>query len=156
MGAKRGGDHDSGEPDPAAAMNRQPFAGPRPSLIDDGAKRGDKAAAETRGGGEIEALRQAHQIYVGEVDGDEFGEGAPMSEARLHLVVANVLVARIALWTSAAARNEGHRDAVALLPQPHILAHLLDDARKLVARHMGKLDVAVVAHPAVPIAAADA
>src|SRR5260221_9329700 len=107
MGAKRGGDHDSGEPDPAAAMNREPLAGPRPSLIDDGAKRGDKAAAETRGGGEIEALWQAHQIDVGKVDGDQLSERAPMGETRLHLVVADVVIARVALGAMSTARNEG-------------------------------------------------
>ena len=41
-------------------------------------------------------------------------------------------------------------------PALHILAHGLDHAGQFVAGDMGQLDVAVVAHPAVPVAAAQA
>ena len=95
--SQRIGDHDGGQAHAAAAVDRDPLPGGHPALIDDGAERGDKAAAEAGGGGEIDCLRQAHQIDIGVVDGNIFGEGAPMGEAGLKLVIADLVIAGVAL-----------------------------------------------------------
>ena len=67
-------------------MHRHPFAAAHAALIDDGAERGGKPAAEAGGGGVVEIVGQMHQVLVGIVDCDIFGERAPMGEARLELV----------------------------------------------------------------------
>ncbi len=79
-----------------------------------------------------------------------------MGEAGLELVIADLLVAGMALRTGAAAPDEGHRHPVADTPEGHVPAHRLDHPGQFVAWHMGQLDVAVMADPAVPVAAADA
>jgi hypothetical protein len=79
-----------------------------------------------------------------------------LREAGLHLVVADLVVAGEALRARAARADERHGDALAHRPSGHVGADLVDGARELVARHMRQLDVAVVAHPAVPVAAAQA
>ncbi len=77
-----------------------------------------------------------------------------MGETRLGLVIADLVIAGLALWTGAAGANERHRDAVARLPAGHIFADGFNHAREFVSWHMGNMDVRVVAHPAVPVAAA--
>ena len=92
------------------------------ALVDDGAKRGDEAAAEAGRGGEIQLFRQPHEVGVGKVERDIFGERAPGGEARLELVLADLMVAGIAFEAMAAAADERHRDAVAVLPARHLAA----------------------------------
>ena len=150
------GDHDCGEPDAATAVNRDPLAGADPALVDDRAEGRREAAAEAGRGGERHAFGQGYEIEVGLMDGDVFGEGAPMGEARLLLVQADLLMPGVALGAAAAAADERHGDLVARLPSGHVLAHGLDHAGQFVPRNMGERDVAVVAHPSMPVAAADA
>jgi hypothetical protein len=109
----RVGDHHRREADPAAAVHDDPFAGRRASLHNHGTERGDEAAAEARRVDEAQALRQRNQVDVGVGERDVLGEGAPGGEARLEVVVADVLVAGEALRAVSAAHGKGHRDPVA-------------------------------------------
>jgi len=79
-----------------------------------------------------------------------------VSEAGLELMIADLLVARKAGLAMATARHEGHGHPLPQLPVAHALAQLDDGAHQLMAWHMGQADVRVVAHPAVPVAPADA
>ena len=90
-------------------MHRDPLARLHPALVDDGAKRGDEAAAEACGGGEVQLVGQAHEIGVGIVDRDIFGERAPGGEAGLELVLADLVVAGIAFEAMAAAARRTAR-----------------------------------------------
>ncbi len=78
-----------------------------------------------------------------------------MREAGLKLVVAHLLVPGMAFGAMPARRHERHRDAVADFPFLYLLAHRFHHARELVVWNVGELDVGVVAHPAMPVAAAD-
>ena len=55
-----------------------------------------------------------------------------------------------------ATAGERHGDPVAQCPVLHILADRLDHTGQFVARDVRQVDVTVVTHPTVPIAAADA
>ena len=156
VGADGVGDHHRGKPDAAAAVHRDPLPGARLALVDDGAKGGREAATEARRRVERHGFGQRDEVQIGPVDRDEFGERAPVGEAGLELVVANLLLSRLTLRAFAAAADEGNRHAIARLPFPDVLADGFDDAGKLMARHMGQRDVLVVPDPAVPVAAANA
>ena len=149
-----GRDHDGREPDTAAAMDRDPLAGLHAALIDDGAERGDKAAAEARGGGKIEFLGQRNEVRVGVVHRHIFRERAPGREAGLELLLADLMIAGMAFVAMSASADERHRDAVALLPACDVLSGRKHGARELVARHMRQHHIRVVPHPAMPVAPA--
>ena len=155
IGAHGARDHDRRQADAAAAVHGDPFAGCDAALVDDGAEGCDEAAAQTRGGGEVHLLGELHEIRVGEVERDIFGEGAPGGEARLELIFADLVVAGDAFEAMAAAGNEGHGDAVALLPAGHAAADRGNPAGELVAGDVRQADVGIVSHPAVPVAAAE-
>jgi hypothetical protein len=61
-----------------------------------------------------------------------------MGEARLFLVVADLLIARLALGATAAAADKGHRHPVAASPVLDVCTHGLHHARQLVAGHIGR------------------
>ena len=67
---------------------------------------------------------------------------------------ANLLIARITFRAASTAADERYSYAVTHLPVVHIFTHGLHDARKLMPGNMRQIDVAVVAHPSMPIAAA--
>ena len=76
-------------------------------------------------------------------------------EARLGLAVADLVVAGGALRARPARAHERDDHALPGPPPRHALADRLDDAGELVAGHVReRADVGVVAHPAVPVAAA--
>ncbi len=79
-----------------------------------------------------------------------------MGEARLELLLADLLVAGAAFLTMTAARDKGHGDPIAHSEAFHIAADGGDGAGKFMARHVGKANVGIMAHPAVPVAAAEA
>ena len=78
-----------------------------------------------------------------------------MREAGLELVGTDLLIAGMALRTTTAARDERHSDAVANLEALHAVADRDYAASQLMARHMWQLDVRIVPHPAMPVAAAN-
>ena len=90
------------------------------------------------------------------LDADIFCERAPAGEARLRLVLADLMVAGVAFEAAAAADREGHGDAVAGLPAAHLLAGGDHDAGQFVAWDMRQRDAVIVAHPAMPVATAKA
>src|SRR5207245_7810810 len=99
---------------------------------------------------------QAYEIGVGMLDADVFGERAPAREARLRLVLADLMVAGVAFEAAAAADGERHGDAVASLPAAHLLASRDHDARQLMPGDMWQRDTVIMAHPVMPVAATEA
>ena len=79
-----------------------------------------------------------------------------MGEAGLKLVIADLMIAGVALGASAAAADKRHRYAITLFPKGNVLADSFNNSRQLVPRNMGKPDIRVMAHPAVPVTAAHA
>ncbi len=137
-------------------MHCHPFAAGHPCLVHHRAEGGGETAAEAGSGRIVDGLGQVHEVLVGVVDRDIFGKRAPMGEARLELLFANLLVAGAALTAMAAAGDEWHRHALAFAEAAHALAHGHDRAGKLMARHMRQPDIGVMPHPAMPVAAAQA
>ena len=124
------------------------------ALVDDGAKRGDEAAAEAGGRGEIEVVVQPDKIGVGKIERHIFRERSPGREARLELSFADLVVAGIAFEAMAAAADEGRGHAIADAPAADLAADRGNRTGKLVSRHMRQHDVGIMPHPAVPVAAA--
>lgn len=87
---------------------------------------------------------------------DELRKRPPMSEARLKLRIADLLVTAVALGTRATPADKGHRYTVADLPPGDVPANFRHDAGKLMPGNMRQLDVRIMPLPAVPVAAADA
>jgi|SRR5688572_16958281 len=96
-----------------------------------------------------------HEVCVGVIDGDQFGEGTPGREAGLELAITHLLVAGHALRASTASADKRNGYPVAASKVADICADLLDDTCKFMARNVGQGDVGVVSHPSVPVAAAD-
>ena len=151
------GDHDRGQPHPAAAVDGDPLARPDPALRDHRPKGRGEPAPETRRRDEVDLRRQANQIHIGVSNGDILCIRAPPGKARLELPVADLLIAAATLRARPARAHERQRDAVPRLPPGDVLSRLRDDPRQLVAGHVRQAgDIRVVPEPAVPIAPADA
>src|SRR5262249_57946168 len=82
---------------------------------------------------------------------DALRERAPVVEAGLALVVADLALAGEAARTAPARAHERDRDALAAAPALDARADLLDRARELVPGHVRQRDVRIVALPAVPV-----
>ena len=154
-GTQAAGDGDRGQPDPTRPDDDDALpAGHARPRDDRPVCRGD-AAAEPGRPALVEALRQRDEVRRGRVDDDELRERPRVGEAGLTLPRADLAVARQAHRALAARHDERSRDAA---PQPrgiHPLADGLDDPGELVTGHVReRRDVAVVPHPAVPVAAA--
>src|SRR5262249_53588103 len=85
---------------------------------------------------------------------DVFRETAPVCEAGLQLMIANLLIAAAARRACATCTHERHFDPIAHVPSSYEFAFGCTDARQLVARNMRYANVRVVSHPTVPIASA--
>ena len=135
-------------------MDDDGLAGLHPGDVGDGTVGGGEAAAEAGGdlGGHL--VGDPDQVDVGPGERHQVGERAPLGEPRLELVLADLAVAAGARPAPPAREDERRRDPVADLPAGHRGAGLDDGAGQLVTGHVGQLDVVVVAHPAVPVAAA--
>ncbi len=154
IGAHRGRDHDHRHPDAAAAMHGHPLSRLHPPPVDDRAKGRDKAAAETSGSGEVEVLVQPHQIGVGEVERDKFCERPPGGEPWLELLFADLMVAGRTLEAVATPTGEGRRHPVPGTPVLYLTADSRDRSGKLMPGHVRQHDIGIMAHPAMPVAAA--
>ena len=124
------------------------------ALINHTTETGGKAAAEARRGGEFHIVWKCNQVGVGIVDGNILRKAAPMGKARLELVVADLMVAAVAFRAMSASRYERDGDPVALFPAFDVLANPDNGTGKFMARYMGQLYIGIMAHPAVPVAAA--
>ena len=78
-----------------------------------------------------------------------------MREARLKLVVTNLLVARATLGTVAATPNKWNGNPVTDLPPRNALTNRLDDAGQLVTGNVWQRYVRIVSLPAVPVTPAN-
>lgn len=148
-------DHDGGEADTAAAVDGQPFAGLQASLHDNTAERGCETAAEAGGGCEINGVGEFDEVHIRVSDFDVLREGSPLRETGLGVVVADVLVTAVALWAVSAAAAERHGHAGFWFPAANIGPDGHDDSCEFVTWDMWQLDIGVVSHPTVPIAAAE-
>ncbi len=148
--------HDGGQANAATAVNRQPFARREPGLRDHRAKGRHKPAAQTGCRHKVQFLRQPDQVPVRPGNGYKRSKRTPGREARLKLVVAQVLVPGLALRATTASDHERQGHAVACLPAMHLAAGCLDDARHFVTGHVRETDIGIVSHPGVPITAANA
>ena len=135
-------------------MYGHPLAGSDLSLINDGAKGGGEPAAQAGRCRKVQPFGSADQIDVGKMDGYIFGERSPVGKARLELVVADLMIARMTLRASTAAADEGHCDPVSGPPADNVLANCHDMARQLMPRNMRQSYVRVMPLPPMPIAAA--
>ncbi|CAI8705482.1 hypothetical protein EMIT0P176_110006 [Pseudomonas sp. IT-P176] len=88
------------------------------------------------------------------MDADVLGKRTPMSEARLELLVAHLLIAAVALCASTTPAYERHGHTVADLPSRDVFSHLGHDARELMTWYMRQFNVGVMTFPAMPVAAA--
>src|SRR3546814_11519121 len=83
-----------------------------------------------------------------------FGKRCPMGETGLELVGANLLVSRMTLGAAAATGDERNRHAVTDPEAPHVASGRHHLAGRFMARHMRQADIRIMAHPAMPVAAA--
>ena len=155
--AESRGDHHRREPDAAAAVDRDPLARLRAADLHDRAIGGGEAAAEAGRSVGADRLGQRDEVDVGPVERDELGEGAPVREARLALAIADLLVARGALLAVSARAHErdGHARARRPLRTSGPTASTTP-ASSWPGTWGKRADVRVVAHPAVPVRAAQA
>ena len=147
-------DHHCGEACAAAAEDGAPVPGLGPPLVDDRPVGGGETAAEPGSGDGVDPVGKPDEVGVGDLDHDPLGEGAPTGEPRLDLVGADVLGTLPAQLAAAAGVHEGCADPVARPEPGNRPADLGDDTRQLVAGDVREPDVGVVAHPGVPVAAA--
>jgi hypothetical protein len=137
-------------------VDRHPVSGRDAPVHLYGRERGHEPAAEARRFDEVDLLRQAHEVELGARHDDVLGERTPRRESHLVVVVADLRVpvaARLAVPATAAERR-GH--VLAGLEPAGVRADLRHHARELVPGHVRQVDIGVVAHPPVPVAAADA
>jgi hypothetical protein len=130
---------------------RNPLPGGNFALSYEGPKRGHESTPQAGCGDIIEFIRQAHQIDVGVMDRHKFGKRTPMGKTWLELIVTNLMVARQALGTNAAATNKREGYSVANFPPAHIFPDILDDAGDFVAWYMGQRNVRIMPHPSMPV-----
>ena len=149
-------DHDGGEPQPAAAVNRHPFPRGHPPLADHGAVGRGETAPKDGGRREIHPLGNPHQIDIGMAHSHAFGKRAPVGQAQLKGVVADLVMSLPALGATAARAGNGHGDPVAGEPFRNMGAHRFDHPGHFMAGNVRRTDSGLAAHPALPVAEADA
>src|SRR6185503_5264614 len=153
MRSERASNHDGGEPNTAAAVHRDPLPLADSCLIHYRAEGRCEAAAERRGCREAQLIRQPNHIVIRAVNRDVFGERSPMCEARLELMIADLLISRATRPAQAARAHERNGDAIADVAAGDELPFGRNHARKLMTRHVRHTNVRIVPHPPVPIAA---
>ena len=117
-------------------MNRNPLTSLGFSLRYHSPKGSDKTAPETGCGDKINFFRQPHQVNVGVFNCNELSERPPMSEPRLKLVVADLVIPGCTLATKPAAADKGERDPVTLAPIHHQFSNLPNHACQFMAGYM--------------------
>src|SRR5690606_23861736 len=88
--ATGGGDHDGTEPDAAGAEHDDLLPWCEPRAPGDGAVGGGEPAAEARGGLQGDVVGDGDEVGVGGVQHDELGVRAPVGEAGLGLIGADL------------------------------------------------------------------
>src|SRR5690348_2405290 len=146
--------HNRGESDTAAAVDCDPLPFGDARLVHHCAKRCGETTPQARGSCETQLIRYTHQIKIRAMDGDVLGEGAPVRETGLQLVIADLLISRAARPACAAGADEGYCDSITDLPTNDMFALGGDLAGKLVPRNVRHANIRVVPHPSVPITSA--
>src|SRR3954453_1078635 len=142
-GAERAGDHDHAQSAPAGTDHGDPLALGDPCTANQGAVRGGEPASEAGRRGEVDLLREAHQIGVCIVPGGVLGEGSPMGEAGLLLRRTDLSVPRPTPLAPTAAADERDRHPIADPPSADLLPDLGHNPGKLVTRHVREDDLLV-------------
>ena len=88
-------------------------------------------------------------------DHHELREGSPGSEARLNLMWADLLISCATDRTLSTGADKGDSHPVTLFPLADVGSGLFDYPGKLVPGNMGKVDVRVMPHPAMPVTPTD-
>src|SRR5262249_47471747 len=99
--------------------------------------------------------READQIEIRARDRDVLSQRAPVREAGLQLVIADLLISGAARSTDAAGTHEGHRDSITHLPTADGATFRSDFAREFVPWNVRQANIRIVPQPAVPIASAE-
>ena len=152
------GDHHRREADAAAAVDREPVAGPDAAVLADAAKAVMKRQPSAAAVDEARARRAARtKLRSARGDRDALGERAPAREARLVVALADLGrgpagTARRRRSRSRTGRSRGRRLSRRVTSAPTAVT----TPGELVPGHVGQGDRRVVAHPAVPVAAAEA
>src|SRR5699024_4368383 len=139
------------EPNAAGPDHRDPFVVGQPGPAGERPVRGGEPASQRGRGRDVDAVRDRDQVGVGGVQRDVFGERAPVGEAWLTLIRADLRVSGDAprARTTAADERDGH--AVPDLPSMDVATHLRDHAGKLVTGDVWKRDL-LVSGPGMPVA----
>jgi hypothetical protein len=149
------GNHDRRKPDTTATIDYDPLSSRNPSLIDYRAKRGSETTSQTGCDIEVQQIRQTNQIQICAMDGDILRKGSPVRKAWLILVLADLLIAAMALRAIAAPADKRNSDPITDPPVTNLITFRDNDARQLVPWDVRDPDVGIVANPAVPVASTD-
>ena len=105
---------------------------------------------------EVQRFGKGDEVRVRVAQRDELREGAPVGEAGLLLVRADLLVARRAFGTMTAAGDEGDGHPVAFAEATDLRADGDDSTGQFMPRHMRQGDGGIMPLPAMPVRPADA
>ena len=152
-GTQGTGDHDHAQPHAAGPHHGHPLSRGDPCTTDQGAVRRGEPTSQTRRSGELDLLRETHQVRVRSVQGDVLRERSPVREAWLVLSRTDLGVAGPTPLAATAAADERDRDPIPDPPSLDLRTDLDHDPGKLVTRHVREDDL-LVARPRVPVATA--
>ena len=147
------GDHDRAESHAAGTDHGHPLSLGDPCTADQGAVRRGETASETCRCGEVDLLREPHQIRVCSVQCDVLGEGSPVGEAWLLLSRTDLSVPGPTPLAQTAAADEQDRHPITDPPSADLLTDLGHQPGKFMTRHVREHDL-LMARPRMPIAAA--
>jgi hypothetical protein len=152
-GTQRTGDHDHAQPDAAGTHDGHPLSRCDPCTADQGAVRRGEPAPKTRGSGEVDLVRETHQVRICSVQDDVLRERSPVCEAWLVLSRADLSVPRPTPLAATATADERDRHPIPDSPTADLFTELDHHPGKFVTRHVREGDL-LVARPRVPIATA--
>jgi hypothetical protein len=153
-GTQRTGDHDHAQPHAAGTDHGHPLSLGDPCTAGQGAIRRGEPASQTRSSGEVDLVRETHQIRICSVQDDVLGERSPVREAWLVLSRTDLSVPGPTPLAATAAADERDRHPIPDPPSADLFTELDDHPGKFVTRHVRENDL-LVARPRVPIATAN-
>ncbi len=74
-----------------------------------------------------------------------------MGKTWLELMVANLVISRLALGAPSASANKGNSDPVACFPSGYIFSNRYNIPSQFMAWNMGQCNVGIMADPAMPV-----
>jgi hypothetical protein len=148
------GNHDRCKADTAAPVDGDPVSGSNPTLHDDASIRGGEPATQQSSRRTVDLLGDPYEVSVGISQTHVFGEASPGAESRLELIRTHLFVSVPARFASSAPGSKRNRYAIAHRPLVDMASNFDHRSNQLVAGDVGEFDIRVVAHPSVPVAAA--